>query len=956
MKSNVRNNFFVSGCIILLMISMLPVSGGALRKAETVTSKTVESIEKQSLDASQIYELNDKNTFASIIYDANNKNQESIQITVPSGGYVETETISIGNHGTLKNVTVDTTQGTLTIEGKLFLYGQSKFDYIGQNEVNLVVPQATGNESHTCIDLNDASLARVTNISGNYQTGDNRLNNFNEGIYITNNASIVVEGDIRNLANPLTIMNAEEYASVHVKGDFKNNYYGINADTLDNVSEAIKIKVDGLFQSDQITFTISGKVQFETKQKIVSNGSLFAFLGDIDKPSEFSVKAKAIESSQHQLHYTVIGDTTLTMEGLNDLHMTHHVNLANDAQLTLNANIIGKSSGGLIRTNGEGSIVIDGHVVNLKGLAVVANDDNPIFINQDALILGIGTDITDVVLSTTISNDGAIVAWDKSNIEKKPANSQVGLEIFAKQYEDVCWVYADDGSRWLAYNDIRIVKDDSQNESKQGTFEIGIGDDYEYHSVNELLAAIVDEGYSDLTIKIATDHVVETERIVLGIHEQDFEIDYGYECNLTIDTSDYGLLVQGGLSVYDTYRFDYIGNKGVDLRLENSDTALTVAGNGYARVHSIESKQSENDVPQLPNWAVYANNQATVVVEGSITNVDLGIQISEDASVEVKGDVITRMRGVSTVHVYDNQTNQNARASVKIDGDLKSETTLYSYYTNLDVVVLGTVETTIEDGIFFMGEDATMNVKVGAIEGSTKDFYAATVVDSLLKIEVVDAIEKPLSFRMNQGQIHIVGTWTGASNKPLIDVVGMGSTVVDQGGIINHKGPALSCELSIMNVTIGSDGYLVGKGNLLTDVIGNFPDFDARVANTGSSLSNKGTIVAWDGKIEAKKQDSTQGLLTFGETAKQATWHFDENNEAWIALAKKPLTQIEGITKFVDKEVTPEGPSTDKPQISTSNPQTSPESGDTTNAVLWIVVLAAAGLGIVFVIYRNKKK
>ncbi|TDW25111.1 hypothetical protein EDD63_10652 [Breznakia blatticola] len=940
--------------VVIVSISIVPVQGTL--KKQTITSNREPAVQNNQIAYDKEYELGSATEFMElqdIINDAVVNDYTSIKVNVIDQTAMMTKMVNI-NSSKLKHVVIDTTNFAMIIQNELHVKGDVVFDYEGEHGVSVHLLEGF----QTAVNISNSAKVRLLHVQGNENYIQAKPIQF--GVQLYDDAQATIEGDISFFWNAVYFTDNTNTTYLEVKGSIHDCNYGINA--TDNVpGERARVLVHGDVSSEAFVFDFRCSFDVEILGEAkVNSGTLMSVYGD---DIDIRIKAKQLYSVNDTERIRFNGNNiTLDLDLEMYTKSRFEIEFEDESHLVLYGDFIGSKAGSLIEVEGEGSLTYAGTMINQKGSTLKANGVD-VILEDESVLVGIGNTQEDIIQAKGVTNNGVIVAVDEEYKSEKTENSQDGVTVFGTNAKDVVWKKQADGSMWLTYKDVPLMKEKEVNPQNIGEFSIGLGDEYEYHSIQEVLEATKSLNYTDTIIKVCSPNMVEQEQIVLSSEESTHPY-LGYQTNVSIDTSKYKYELHNILHVYDEFRFTYTGDHGVDLKYKNNKdfNHVLATGNAYIEVNHIDS-QIFDDGQNVFAVAITANQKANVVVNGSVSNATVGCYIQDEAQLDILGNLDAIETALYIVNDHTQKT-----PSAYLHGNITAGDLGVFANGNVNVEVGGIIYTSGRSALELAGENINAYVSVGGIEREitsenedNADIHVYDFIDNTnVNLDIKNTIEKPITILIDgDAKLNAVGQWFGQTTASLVEVDGEGELIVD-GGIINTLGTALFAS-DTASIKIAKDGYLIGKGSTQEDVI---DCLDAQ-------LQNEGTIIAWNGNTENLKHATSIGLTVFGKHAKKVTWFVDEGENIHLALDGQPILLVkEGELVVEQPSDKPKDPNVDKPinpngenqtDSNVKNPTesnvvitgTSPETGDTTNAVYWVNLIVVASALILFILKKN---
>lgn len=938
--------------MVVIAMSIVPVQATLRKEAVVLNEKTM--IQQEQVDYDKEYEIGSATEFSEleeIIADAERSNYTAIRVKVVDQPAIMSNRVSI-NSSKLKHVMIDTTDFAMIIQNELQVKGDVVFDYEGEHGVSVHLPEGY----QTAVLVSNSANVHLLNVQGieNYR----QANPIQFGVRLYDDAQVTIEGDISFFWQAVHFTNNTNTAYLEVKGSIHDCNYGIGA--TDNApGERARVFVHGDVSSEAFVFNLRCSLDVEIlgEAKIGSGTLMIVYGDDVD----VRIKAKHLYSVDDSERIRFNGNNiTLDLDLEMYTKSRFEIEFEDESHLILYGDFIGSKAEPLMEVEGEGSLTYAGTMINRKGSTLKANGVDVILENEGVLV-GVGNTQEDVIQAKSVTNNGVIVAIDEENKSEKTENSQDGVNVFGANAKDVVWKKQADGTMWLTYKNVPLMEEKEVIPQNIGEFSIGLGDEYEYHSIQEVLEATKSLNYTDTIIKVCSPNMVELEPIVLGDYESIYSSS-GYQTNVSVDTSKYKYELHSVLHVYDNYRFTYTGDHGVDLTYKNKIgfEHVYATANAYIEVNQIDSRIFDDDQGVFA-VAIVANQKANVVVNGSVSNVTVGAFIQSAAQVEVFGNIDAIETGIDIRgdFFYGN-------AHFYLHGDITAGDRGLSAGERVNVDIDGVIYTSGNSALDLGGNNVDGYITIGGIESKMPNEVDIHVFDYMpdtnVNVEIKNTIKQPIKVLIDgYAKLWTKGQWIGQTTKPLVEVDGEGEFIVEEG-IINTPGLALIASDTVA-IKIAKDGYLIGKGNTQEDVIDCLD----------TQLQNEGTIIAWNGNTENLKHATSTGLTVFGKHAKKATWFIDEGKNVHLALDGQPILLVkEG--EFIAEQPAdkPKDPSVDKPinsntntPVNTSTTTTtkktntqvhSPDTGDVSDVLHFMNMLIITGAGILMILILKKKK
>ncbi|MDH6367661.1 MULTISPECIES: hypothetical protein [unclassified Breznakia] len=955
-----KTYFYAVFIVVIVSISIVPVQGTL--KKQTITLNREPAVQNNQISYDKEYELGSATEFMElqdIINDAVVNDYISIKVNVIDQTAIMSKMVNIDS-SELKHVMIDTTNFAMIIQNELQVKGNVVFDYEGEHGVSVHLPEGV----QTAVNISNSAKVRLLHVQGfeNYI----QAKSIQFGVQLYDDAQATIEGDVSFFWQAAHFTDNTNTTYLEVKGSIHDCNYGISA--TDNVpGERARVLVHGDVSSEAFVFDFRCSFDVEILGEAkVNSGVLMSVYGD---DIDIRIKAKQLYSVNDTERIRFNGNNiTLDLDLEMYTKSRFEIEFEDESHLILYGDFIGSKAGSLIEVEGEGSLTYAGTMINQKGSTLKANGVDVILENESVLV-GVGNTQEDIIQAKSVTNNGVIVAVDEENKSEKTENSQDGVNVFGTNAKDVVWKKQADGSMWLTYKDVPLMKEKEVIPQNIGEYSIGFGDEYEYHSIQEVLEATKSLNYTDTVIKVCSPNMVEQEPIVLGDYESIYP-SLGYQTNVSVDTSKYKYELHSVLHVYDNYRFTYTGDHGVDLVYKNKDgfEHVYATANAYIEVHHIDSQNFSVDQDELA-VAITANQKANVVVNGSVSNALVGAFIQDESHVEIFGNI-----GAIETVVHISDDFDQSMPSIHIHGNITAAKLGIFAWGNVRVEVDGIIYTSDCSAVELAGNNTNGYVSIGGIESKTnEEVYEADIhvfdymPDTNVNIEIKNTMKQPITVLIDgDAKLWTKGQWIGQTTKPLVEVDGEGEFIVEDG-IINTAGLALLAS-DTSSIKIEKDGYLIGNGSTQEDVIDCLD----------TQLQNEGTIIAWDGNAENLKHDTSTGLTVFGEHAKKVTWFIDEAENVHLALDGQPILLVkEGelvVEQPSDKPTSPNvenpsTPNTENPANSntdnsvnssttkeTNTQKHSPDTGDVSDVLHFMNLLIITGAGILMILILKKKK
>ncbi|TDW25110.1 hypothetical protein EDD63_10651 [Breznakia blatticola] len=959
--------------MVVFVMSIMPVQA-TLRKEAVVLNHEVE-IQQDQVIYDKEYEIGSSTEFdelQDILVDANNNKYVSIKVKVVDQPAIMRQNVKM-SFRKLKHVVIDTTDFEMILQAGITMKDDSTFDYVGEHGVRV----AMVDEGLAAVKAYDSSSIRLLDVKGIQD--NNQSEKVRIGVLANNQASVIIEKDISFVR---TAMNLSKYTSdmkVVVKGNILKCKRGINTSE-STAGEKANVLIYGDMSLDAFVVEARSSIDIEVRGEVKTNSEMLMDITEDDV--EVYIKAKGLQNLNRHENVRVGGSNVTLVFDLETNDMQALIfDYTKESHVTFYGDVVGDKVGALIEIDGTGSFTYHGMLSNSKGKAIVSKDAD-VMLESGSILVGSGITQKDVINAKSVTNQGVIIAVDGKNKNPKTENSQEGIVMFGQDANTVVWKEQADGNMWITYNDVLLMK---EKQTKIGEFDIGEGDTYEYHSIQDVQEAIKGQDYTDVVITVCSPNMAEKHPVAIGTYESTM-YEGVYQNNIRIDTSKYKYELNSLLAVFDDFSFTYTGEHGVDLKYEGNDEVYIVqaSSNAYVEVNHIDGQMVDNNQNHYVN-GVLVDDEATVVVNGSITNCFVGGGTNKNGTLHVGGDVHALSVGISCEN-----DDSDRMTTIYVSGDIVAGNTGVAASGNVNVKVDGIVYKKQKEGhaVLLGGINIDGNVSVGGIqreasnqENEEADIYVLDYTgDTEVFFEVTGVIKQPYSVFIDEGaKLYAKGQWIGQTTDSLVNVEG---EFIIEGGIINASGVALSAS-DTSSIKIAKDGYLIGKGATQEDVIDCLD----------TQPLNEGTIIAWDGNTENFKHETSTGLTVFGEHAKTATWFIDEGQNIHLALDGQPILLVkEGELVIEQPSDKPKDPSVEKPtnpdekptnpnienpstpntenpnnsntnkQVNTSSTKEtntqvhSPDTGDVNDVLHFMNMLITTGAGILMILILKKKK